>query len=73
MKYINIFSLGMLFIDDIILINEIRKSFSSKLDVLREAVESCIFEINRFNSKYVVCGFNNKRKPDKGTINVVKE
>ena len=48
----------MLFVDDIVLIDEIRQSVNVKLERLRHTLESRGFRISRVKTEYLHCCFS---------------
>jgi len=48
----------MLFVDDIILIDEIRDGFNHKLERWRHNLESRGFKLSRSKTEYLKCEFN---------------
>ena len=60
----------MLFADDIMLVDEIRKSSNNKFEIWRKALESKGFRISRTKTEYMVCNFSNNNNENRGELKI---
>ena len=58
----------MLFVEDIVLVNETRHGVNAKLEIWRDALESKGFQLSRTKTKYEECKFSKSRNRDEGII-----
>jgi hypothetical protein len=48
----------MLFVDDVILVDESRTEVDQKLELLRRILEAKCFRLSRFKTEYMMCDFS---------------
>ncbi|KAL4189875.1 hypothetical protein AMTRI_Chr08g209200 [Amborella trichopoda] len=60
----------MLFVDDIVLIDETRNGVNTKLELWRDALESKGFKISRTKTKYMESKFSNNRNRDEVIVTI---
>ena len=58
----------MLFIDDVVLIDETRGCVNDKLEVWRRTLESKGFRLSRSKTEYLECKFNDVRQENKVVV-----
>ena len=56
----------LLFVDNIVLIDETKSGVNAKLEVWREALESEGFKISRTKTEYIKCNFSRSKKYKRG-------
>ncbi|KAL4184631.1 hypothetical protein AMTRI_Chr10g226500 [Amborella trichopoda] len=61
---------GMLFADDIVLIDEIQNGVNTKLELWRDALESKGFKISWTKTEYMECKFSNNWSRDKEVVKI---
>ena len=63
----------MLFVDDIVLIDETKSGVNAKLDVWREVLESKGFKISRTKTEYIKCNFSGSKNTNEETIKIASQ
>ena len=62
------YTLCMLFANDIVLIDEIKKGFNKKLELWRQTLKIQGFRLSRSKIEYMECKFRKKRNNEQGVI-----
>ncbi|CAL5326839.1 unnamed protein product [Camellia sinensis] len=60
----------MLFVDDIVLVDETREGVNTKLEIWRKALESKGFRISRTKTEYMECKFSNSNNESRGEVKI---
>ena len=63
----------MLFVDDIVLIDETKSRVNAKLDVWREVLESKGFKINRTKIEYIKYNFSKNKNTNEETVKITSQ
>ena len=60
----------MLFVDDIVLVDETKEGVNTKLEIWRKILESKGFRISRTKTEYMECKFSNSNNESRGKVKI---
>ena len=58
----------MLFVNDIVLIDETKEEVNKKLELWRQTLEARRFRLSRLKTKYMECNFGKRKNNEQGVI-----